>query len=123
MLARGSWLGAMGTLAFAKVVSMGVTAFIFDVTKPKLLQLPWFRSLYEHVVDWLARAHALIDPIRGELKAWARRELRPIRRRLRRLAWLMRPQRSGRFLQRVVRLRRRMHASLPATPAATRPAE
>jgi hypothetical protein len=114
MLAHGSWLGAMGTLAFAKVVSMGVTAFIFDVTKPKLLQLPWFRWLYAHVLDWLARAHALIDPIRNEVRAWIRRELRPVRRRVRRIVLLMRPARSGRLLERVTRIRRRMHAALPA---------
>jgi hypothetical protein len=116
MLAHGSWLGAMATLGLAKVVSMGVTAFIFDVTRPKLLQLPWFRWLYEHVLAWLARAHALIDPIKVEIKAWLRRELRPIRRRLRRLAWLTRPGRAGRFLRRLARIRRRMHAGVPATP-------
>jgi hypothetical protein len=50
MLARGYWLGAMATLGAAKVVSMGFTAFIFDVTRPKLLQLPWFCRLYEWVL-------------------------------------------------------------------------
>ena len=49
MLAHGSWLGALAMLALAKVVSIGVTAFIFDVTRPKLLQLAWFRWLYERV--------------------------------------------------------------------------
>ncbi|MFO1097410.1 MAG: hypothetical protein U1E81_03820 [Xanthobacteraceae bacterium] len=114
MLARGSWLGAMGTLAFAKVLGMGVTAFIFDVTRPKLLQLPWFSWLYAHVLTWLARAHALIDPIKNEVRAWWRRELRPVRRRVRRIIRLMRPAHSGRLLQRVTRIRRRMHATLPA---------
>ena len=125
MFARGSWFGAMGTLALAKAVSMGVTAFIFDVTKPKLLQLPWFRWLYAHVLDWLARAHALIDPIKNEVRAWARRELRPIHRRLRRLAWLTRRGRQGRLLERVTRIRRRMHAALPPAvqPEPSRPAE
>jgi hypothetical protein len=108
MLAHGSWLGAMATLGLAKVVSMGVTAFIFDVTRPKLLQLPWFRRLYEHVLDWLARAHALIDPIKAGVKAFLRRELLPIRRRMRRLFWLLKPGRRSRFLQRLVRIRSRM---------------
>ena len=103
MLAHGSWLGAMAVLAFAKVVSMGVTAFIFDVTRPKLLQLPWFRWLYDHVLVWLAWAHGLIDPIKAEMRAW----LRPIRRRLKRLAWLLKPKRAGRFLRRLAYLRRR----------------
>ena len=39
LLAHGLWFGAMATLGLAKVVSMGVTAFIFDLTRPKLLQL------------------------------------------------------------------------------------
>ena len=39
MLAHGSWLGALGVLAFAKMLSVGVTAFIFDVTQPKLMQM------------------------------------------------------------------------------------
>ena len=73
MLAHGSWLGAMAVLALAKVVSMGVTAFIFDVTRPKLLQLAWFRWLYEHMLVWLARAHALVDPIKARIKHAVRR--------------------------------------------------
>jgi hypothetical protein len=108
MLAHGFWLGAMATLALAKVVSMGVTAFIFDVTRPKLLQLAWFRWLYDHVMFWLEKAHALIDPLKAELRAWIRRQLKPIRRRIRSLAWLMRPKRAGRFMRRALWLRRRM---------------
>jgi hypothetical protein len=107
MLAHGSWLGAMAVLGLSKVVSMGVTAFIFDVTRPKLLQLAWFRWLYEHVLVWLAKAHALIDPIKLRLRAAAARALEPVRRAVRRLFWLAKPGRSGRFLRRIARLRRR----------------
>ena len=71
MLAHGYWLGALGVLAFAKVVSVGVTAFIFDLTRPKLLQMAWFRWLYERVMAWLAWAHGLIDPIKRRLKQLA----------------------------------------------------
>jgi hypothetical protein len=99
MLAHGSWLGAMAVLALAKVVSMGVTAFIFDLTRPKLLQLPWFRWFYEHMLVWLAKAHALVDPIKVAVK-----------RRMRKLFWLMKPGRSGRFFRRIARIRRRMQA-------------
>jgi hypothetical protein len=97
MLAHGSWLGAFAVLALAKVASMGVTAFIFDLTRPKLLQLPWFRRLYERILVWLEKAHALIDPIK----------LR-VGRALRRYVWLLRPGRGGRFLRRLARIRRRM---------------
>ena len=40
MLAHGSWLGALAVLGLAKVVSLGVTAFIFDITRPKCCSLP-----------------------------------------------------------------------------------
>ena len=108
MLARGSWLGAMAVLGFAKVVSMAVTAFIFDLTRPKLLQLAWFRWLYDHVMVWLAKAHALIDPIKAEVRAFITRQVAPLRRRVRRFFWLMSPGRSGRFFRRMARIRRRM---------------
>jgi hypothetical protein len=114
MLAHGSWLGAMAVLALAKVVSMGVTAFIFDLTRPKLLELPWFRWLYEHVLVWLDWAHGLIDPIKERIRAWSREHLAPIRRRLASLFWLMRPKRAGRFLRRLARIRRRMQAARAA---------
>ena len=103
MLAHGSWLGAMTVLALAKVVSMGVTAFIFDLTRPKLLQLGWFRWFYEHMLVWLAKAHALVDPIKAAVK-----------RRMRKMFWLMKPGRPGRFFRRIARIRRRMQAPQPA---------
>ena len=99
MLAHGSWLGAMAVLALAKVLGMGVTAFIFDVTRPKLLQLAWFRWFYEHMLVWLGRAHALIDPIKARIK-----------RAMRRWLWLMKPGRPRRFFRRLARIRRRVQA-------------
>ena len=93
LLARGIWLGAMATLALAKVVSMGVTAFIFDLTRPKLLQLNWFRWLYEHMLVWLEWAHAMIDPIKE---------------RIRRAFRMFAPKRAGRTLRLLRRIRRRM---------------
>jgi hypothetical protein len=92
MLAHGLWLGALAVLGLAKVVSLGVTAFIFEITRPKLLQLAWFRWLYEHVLVWLAWAHGLIDPIKARIKAWLR---------------LFGPQRAGRTLKLLARIRRR----------------
>lgn len=114
MLAHGSWFGAMAVLALAKLMSTGVTAFIFALTRPKLLQLWWFRWLYDHVMVWLDKAHAIIDPIKERIRAWARANLAFVRRRLRRYVWLMRPGRPGRFLRRVMRIRRRMQAPQPA---------
>ena len=108
MLAKGFWLGAMGTLVLAKIVSMGVTAFIFDLTRPKLLRLPWFRWLYEHVLMLLAWAHRQTDPLKERVRLWWRESLDPVKRRLRRIFWLVSPGRAGRFLRHVRRIRHRM---------------
>jgi hypothetical protein len=100
----------MAVLALAKVISMGVTAFIFEVTRPKLMQLAWFRWLYERILAGLAWAHHQVDPFKERVRAWARETLGPLRRRMRSLFWLLKPQRSGRFLRRILRIRRRMQA-------------
>src|SRR5215470_673588 len=100
LLAHGYWLGALGVLALAKMVSLGVTAFIFDLTRPKLLQLAWFRALYERVMVWLVWAHDLIDPIKRRLKITSR---------------MFAPRRAGRTLRLLARIRRRMQATRAAT--------
>jgi hypothetical protein len=99
MLAHGFWLGALGVLALAKVVSVGVTAFIFDLTRSQLLQLPWFRWIYERAMEWLVRAHALIDPVKRRLQRWLR---------------MFSPKRASRMLKLLLRIRRRMQAPRPA---------
>jgi len=95
LLAHGHWLGALGVLGLAKVVSLGVTAFIFELTRPKLLQLGWFRWFYEHMLVWLAWAHDLVDPIKRRIKT-----------RLR----ILGPRRASRTLRLFWRIRRRMQA-------------
>jgi hypothetical protein len=99
MLAHGYWLGALSVLALAKMVSLGVTAFIFDLTRPKLLQLAWFRRLYERVMVWLVWAHELVDPIKRRLMITFR---------------MFAPRRAGRTLRLLARIRRRMQASRAA---------
>ena len=102
-LVHRQWTGAVVVLVLAKLLGLGVTAFIFDVTKPKLLQMASFRWLYELSLVLLAKAHALIDPIKTAIK-----------RRMRRIMWLIKPGRSGRFFRRLARIRRR--ASIAASP-------
>ena len=67
LLAHHYWIGAMATMVFAKLVGVGVTAFIFDVTRPKLLQMGWFRKLYEFVLMLRAKAHDLVAPITARI--------------------------------------------------------
>ncbi len=99
MLAHGQWLGAAAVLALAKVVSLGVTAFIFDLTRDKLLQLSWFRHLYDWVIWLIGRAHALVDPIKRRVKVWLR---------------MFSPKRASRTLRLLRRVRRSMHAARAA---------
>ena len=65
-----------------------MTAFIFDVTRSKLLQMAWFRKLYEFIMAMRAKAAALVNPIkqrireilRGDGDGWSSRTLRMIQR-------------------------------------------
>ncbi|MFL9826181.1 hypothetical protein [Rhodoplanes sp. SY1] len=119
MFSHGFWIGGVAVFGFAKVAGVGVTAFVFDLTRPKLLQLPWFRRLYELVLRGLAWAHGLIDPYKAEVKAWVARTVAPLQRRLRRLMRLLAPGRRGRLLRHVRRLRRSVQRGTPAPrPAA-----
>src|SRR5205814_8771536 len=50
MLARGHWLGALAALVGAKLVGVGLAAFLFRATRRRLLQLRWFRWVYGRVL-------------------------------------------------------------------------
>jgi hypothetical protein len=58
------------------------------VTRPKLLEMQWFETLYEFVLALRAKATALVDPIklrikealRGDGGGWSSRMLRLIQR-------------------------------------------
>jgi hypothetical protein len=92
-LSQRNWVGAIATLIVAKLLGLGVTAFIFDLTRPKLLQLAWFRRFYGWMLWALERAHAVVDPIKRRIKLWFR---------------MFAPKRAGRTLRLMKRIRRRM---------------
>jgi len=97
--AHRQWFGAILVLVLAKLLGLGVTAFVFDATRDKLLQMAWFRRMY----DWFVWA-----------RDWAHEQTEPIRQRLQQLKWLLRPQRAGKFFHRLMRLRRRAYRNKPA---------
>src|SRR5664280_3580119 len=86
LLAHEYWISAVLTIIFAKFLGVGVAAFIFDVTKDKLLEMDWFETLYEFVLELRAKASAIVDPIkrrildmlRGDGDGWSSRTLRLI---------------------------------------------
>jgi hypothetical protein len=88
LLTHEYWLSAILTIIFAKFLGVGVAAFVFDVTRDKLLEMNWFETLYEFVIELRAKARALVDPIklrirdalRGDGGGWSARTLRLIQR-------------------------------------------
>jgi hypothetical protein len=99
-IAQGWWMSALVTLVLAKVVGLGILAFIFDVTRHKLLQIAWFKRLYDYVMwlrDW---AHGLVDPVRHRMEVWLR---------------LLKPGRGSRLWKRLTDMRRRMRSRAAAS--------
>jgi len=88
LLAHEYWISAILTIIFAKFLGVGVTAFVFDVTRPKLLEMAWFEKLYEFVLALRQKAAELVDPVktriletlRGDGAGWSSRTLRLIQR-------------------------------------------
>jgi len=87
LLTHEYWISAILTIIFAKFLGVGVAAFVFDVTRPKLLEMAWFETLYEFVMELRTRATALVEPIKLRIKdalrggdGWSSRMLRLIQR-------------------------------------------
>jgi hypothetical protein len=86
------WIAAAVVLVLAKLVGVGLTAFIFEATQDKLLQIVWFRRVYDFFIWARAWAHQKVDPIARRLRKW------------RHVLWHFH---SGRFAVRFLRIRRR----------------
>jgi hypothetical protein len=88
LLAHEYWMSAVATILFAKFLGVGVAAFVFDVTRPKLLEIGWFEKLYEFVMALRAKAAALVEPFKQRILeilgggggGWSSRTLRLIQR-------------------------------------------
>ena len=88
LLTHEYWLSGVSTFLFAKLLGVGVTAFVFDVTRDKLMEMRWFERLYDLVMKLRAKAAELVDPIKqrireliaGNGEGWSARTLRLIQR-------------------------------------------
>jgi hypothetical protein len=96
LLANHYWLAAMAVIVTAKLVGVGVAAFIFDVTRPKLMQMAWFRRVF----DWVMR-------VRG----WALTMIEPVQTWLRDTRAALFGGEPPRWLRLALRTRRRMHSA------------
>jgi len=91
LLARGHVILGGCVFMMAKVVGVGVTAFLFEACKPKLLHIPLFVKLYDLWNRWVVWAHLYIDPVKKRIQAYTR---------------LIRGGRSGRSFKLLMRFRR-----------------
>jgi len=88
LLAHEYWTSAVFMILFAKFLGVGVMAFVFDVTRPKLLEMAWFGRLYRFVLALRAKAAALVEPVKARIaellsgngEGWSSRTLRLIQR-------------------------------------------
>jgi hypothetical protein len=86
LLVHEYWMSGVFTFLFAKLVGVGITAFVFDVTRPKLLEMGWFEKLYDFIMALRAKAKELVDPIKERIlgllrgDGWSSRMLRLIQR-------------------------------------------
>ena len=88
LLTHEYWTSAVFTILFAKLLGVGVTAFVFDVTRDKLLEMHWFERLYELMLKLRGKAAEVVDPVkrrikdivRGNGEGWSSRTLRLIQR-------------------------------------------
>ena len=86
LLAHKYFVSAVFVIIFAKLLGVGVTAFLFDVTRDKLLQMGWFERIYE----WILAA-----------RAWSKAQIEPVKMALRQFREQFRTRSSSRFVQRV----------------------
>ncbi len=61
-------LGALGFVSI-KIVGFGLVAFLFDLTRDKLMTFRWFVWVYDHVNALREKASAFIAPYKTALKA------------------------------------------------------
>lgn len=97
LIAKGHPVLGVGAFFAAKTAGVGVSAFLFEVCRERLMLMGWFRRVYDWVIrarDW---AHRQVDPTMRRIRAFKRAVLARARAAL--------PSRG-----RVGRLRARVHA-------------
>jgi hypothetical protein len=64
-IAHGHFMRGLFTFVILKFVGVGLIAFIFDLTREKLLAIDWFERFYEWVIKWRDIAHDFIEPYKA----------------------------------------------------------
>ncbi len=64
LLAQGHVFWGLIFIFLVKSLTLGVEAFLFDICRDKLLQMPWFARVYSIVLDIRAQASMLVKPMK-----------------------------------------------------------
>jgi hypothetical protein len=78
LIAHHHLIYGIGAFIAAKIFGLGVAAFLFDVTRSKLLSMPWFARFYAWVMRVRALAHEILEPYKERV----REALAPLRQSL-----------------------------------------
>lgn len=69
LIATGHVVTGVVAIFLAKTLALGVTSFLFDICRDKLLQMAWFGRFYSLVLDARAWATALVAPYKARVQA------------------------------------------------------
>lgn len=106
LIAHGHVVIGLFAVFLAKTLALGVTSFLFDICRDKLLQMQWFGRFYSLVLDARAWATALVAPYKARVKAIAA-EART------RIAAIL-GEDAGEFKRRLARMRERIRSKRSA---------
>jgi hypothetical protein len=68
LLMHHHWIVVIALFVAAKLVGVGLLAFVFDATREKLLSIRWFNAVYETTLRAYQLSQALVAPIKAEIK-------------------------------------------------------
>jgi hypothetical protein len=64
-ITHGHFMRGLFTFIILKFVGVGLIAFIFELTREKLLAIDWFARFYGWVIEWRDIAHDFIEPYKA----------------------------------------------------------
>jgi hypothetical protein len=67
-IAHGHVIAGISVILAAKTLALGVTSFLFDASREKLLQIGWFVKLYETTLRVSRWAHARVEPFKQRIR-------------------------------------------------------
>ncbi|MBU3888303.1 hypothetical protein FM996_13970 [Methylosinus sporium] len=67
-IAHGHVVTGLAVILAAKTLALGVTSFLFDASREKLLQIGWFAKLYAAVLRVSRWAHERVEPFKQKIR-------------------------------------------------------